>query len=45
MRNSILVAILSVIGAGLGQIYNEQIGKGIVSIILQLLTTRRSRSS
>ncbi len=45
MRNPILVAILSVIVAGLGQIYNGQIGKGIVFIILQIITTRRSRSS
>ena len=35
MRNPILAAILSVIVAGLGQIYNGQIGKGVVFIILQ----------
>ena len=34
MRNPLLAAILSVIVAGLGQIYNGQIGKGIVFIIL-----------
>ena len=39
MRNPILAAILSVIVAGLGQIYNGQIGKGIVFIILQLINT------
>ena len=37
MRNPILAAILSVIVAGLGQIYNGQIGKGIIFIILQLI--------
>jgi TM2 domain-containing membrane protein YozV len=39
MRNPILAAILSVIVAGLGHIYNGQIGKGIVFIILQLINT------
>jgi TM2 domain-containing membrane protein YozV len=39
MRNPLLAAILSVIVAGLGQIYNGQIGKGIVFIILQLINT------
>ena len=39
MRNPILAAVLSVIVAGLGQIYNGQIGKGIVFIILQLINT------
>jgi TM2 domain-containing membrane protein YozV len=39
MRNPLLAAILSVIVAGLGQIYNGQIGKGIVFIILQLVNT------
>lgn len=37
MRNPILAAILSIIVAGLGQIYNGQIGKGVVFIILQLI--------
>jgi TM2 domain-containing membrane protein YozV len=37
MRNPILAAILSVIVAGLGQIYNGQIGKGVVFIILQII--------
>ena len=39
MRNPLLAAVLSVIVAGLGQIYNGQIGKGIVFIILQLINT------
>ncbi len=39
MRNPILAAILSVIVAGLGQIYNGQLGKGVVFIILQLINT------
>ncbi len=39
MRNPIVAAILSVIVAGLGQIYNGQIGKGVVFIILQLINT------
>jgi TM2 domain-containing membrane protein YozV len=39
MRNPLLAAILSVIVAGLGQIYNGQIGKGIVFMILQLINT------
>lgn len=33
MRSPILAAILSLIVAGLGQIYNGQIGKGVISII------------
>ncbi len=37
MRNPLLAAILSVIVAGLGQIYNGQIGKGVVFIILQII--------
>jgi len=37
MRNPILAAILSIIVAGLGQIYNGQIGKGVVFIILQII--------
>ena len=39
MRNPILAAVLSVIVAGLGQIYNGQIGKGIIFIVLQLINT------
>jgi hypothetical protein len=35
VRIPIVAAILSVIVAGLGQIYNGQIGKGVVFIILQ----------
>ena len=37
MRNPIIAAILSLIVAGLGQIYNGQITKGIVFIVLQLI--------
>ncbi|MGH3147369.1 MAG: hypothetical protein ACRDTR_16350 [Rubrobacter sp.] len=37
MRNPILAAVLSLIVAGLGQIYNGQIGKGVIFIILQLI--------
>lgn len=37
MRNPILAAILSIIVAGLGQIYNGQIGKGVVFIVLQII--------
>jgi TM2 domain-containing membrane protein YozV len=37
MRNPILAAVLSLIIAGLGQIYNGQIGKGVIFIILQLI--------
>jgi TM2 domain-containing membrane protein YozV len=37
MRNSILAAILSLIVAGLGQIYNGQIGKGVIFIVIQLI--------
>jgi TM2 domain-containing membrane protein YozV len=37
MRNPILAAILSLIVAGLGQIYNGQIGKGVIFIIIQLI--------
>ena len=39
MRNPLLAAILSVIVAGLGQIYNGQIGEGIIFITLQLIST------
>jgi TM2 domain-containing membrane protein YozV len=37
MRNPILAAILSLIVAGLGQIYNGQIGKGVIFIGIQLI--------
>jgi TM2 domain-containing membrane protein YozV len=37
MRNPIQAAVLSLIIAGLGQIYNGQIGKGVIFIILQLI--------
>ncbi len=36
MRNPIL-AVLSLIVAGLGQIYNGQIGKGVIFMFLQLI--------
>ena len=39
MRNPTVAAILSVIVAGLGQIYNGQIGKGVIFIVLQLINT------
>ena len=35
MRNPILAAILSLIVAGLGQIYSGQIGKGVIFILIQ----------
>jgi TM2 domain-containing membrane protein YozV len=37
MRSPILAAILSLIVAGLGQIYNGQIGKGVIFIVIQLI--------
>lgn len=37
MRNPILAAVLSLTIAGLGQIHNGQIGKGVIFIILQLI--------
>jgi TM2 domain-containing membrane protein YozV len=37
MRNPILAAILSIIVAGLGQIYNGQILKGVLFIVAQLI--------
>lgn len=37
MRNPILAAVLSLIVAGLGQIYNGQIGKGVIFIVIQLI--------
>lgn len=37
MRNPILAAVLSVILSGLGQIYNGQITKGVIFIVVQLI--------
>jgi TM2 domain-containing membrane protein YozV len=37
MRSPILAAILSLIVAGLGQIYNGQIGKGVIFIVIHRL--------
>lgn len=37
MRSPILAAILSLILSGLGQIYNGQITKGVIFIVLQLI--------
>jgi TM2 domain-containing membrane protein YozV len=37
LRSPILAAILSLIVAGLGQIYNGQIGKGVIFIVIQLI--------
>ncbi len=37
MRNPVLAAILSLIVAGLGRIYNGQIIKGVVFIVIQLI--------
>lgn len=37
MRSPIIAAILSLIVAGLGQIYNGQIGKGVLFIVMQLI--------
>ena len=37
MRNPILAAVLSLIVAGLGQIYNGQVLKGVLFIIFQLI--------
>jgi TM2 domain-containing membrane protein YozV len=37
VRSPILAAILSLIVAGLGQIYNGQIGKGVIFIVIQLI--------
>lgn len=39
MRSPLLAAILSLIVAGLGQIYNGQITKGVIFIVLQLINT------
>jgi len=37
MRNPVIAAILSLIVAGLGQIYNGQITKGVIFIVIQLI--------
>ena len=37
MRNPIIAAVLSLIVAGLGQIYNGQITKGVLFIVAQLI--------
>jgi TM2 domain-containing membrane protein YozV len=37
MRNPIFAAILSLIVAGLGQIYNGQVTKGVIFIVIQLI--------
>jgi TM2 domain-containing membrane protein YozV len=37
MRSPILAAILSLIVAGLGQIYNGQVTKGVIFIVIQLI--------
>jgi TM2 domain-containing membrane protein YozV len=37
VRSPLIAAILSLIVAGLGQIYNGQIGKGAIFILIQLI--------
>ena len=37
MRNPIIAAVLSLIVAGLGQIYNGQITKGLLFIVAQII--------
>ena len=37
MRNPVLAAVLSLIVAGLGQIYNGQVSKGVIFIVIQLI--------
>ena len=37
VRNPLLAAILSLVVAGLGQIYNGQVTKGVIFIIVQLI--------
>ena len=39
MRSPILAAVLSLIVAGLGQIYNGQVTKGVLFIVAQLIDT------
>ena len=37
MRSPLLAAVLSLIFSGLGQIYNGQIAKGVIFIVVQLI--------
>jgi TM2 domain-containing membrane protein YozV len=37
VRNPLLAAILSLVVAGLGQIYNGQVTKGVIFIVVQLI--------
>ena len=37
MRSPLLAAVLSLIFSGLGQIYNGQVTKGVVFIVVQLI--------
>lgn len=37
MRSPLLAAVLSLIFSGLGQIYNGEIAKGVVFIVVQLI--------
>ena len=37
MRSPILAAVLSLIFSGLGQIYNGQITKGVIFIVVQII--------
>jgi TM2 domain-containing membrane protein YozV len=37
MRNPVLAAVLSLIVAGLGQIYNGQVTRGVIFIIVQII--------
>ena len=37
MRSPLLAAILSLIVAGLGQLYNGQVTKGVILMIIQLI--------
>ncbi len=39
MRSPILAAVLSLFVAGLGQIYNGQVTKGVLLIVAQLINT------
>ena len=38
IKNAVLAAVLSVFLAGLGQIYNGQIGKGILLFLIRLVS-------
>lgn len=37
MRNPLLAALLSLLVAGLGQIYNGQVLKGVIFVVLQII--------